>query len=77
MNDYKHVCQGDDYFLQQDFSVPIINILWQLVAGHRFDGEHAHGLKIVEGVKGLWSGHCKSVLKLLIVIGFMITTVME
>ena len=50
MNDQKLVCQGDDYFLQQDFSVPIINILWQLVAGHRFDGEHAHGLKIVEGV---------------------------
>ena len=38
--------------LQHDFNVPIINILWQLIAGYRFtkEKEHEHGIRIVESV---------------------------
>jgi len=44
--------KSDDFYLQHDFNVPIINILWQLIAGFRFtkDKEHEHGLRIVESV---------------------------
>ena len=38
--------------LQHDFNVPIINILWQLIAGYRFTKEKVHeqGIRIVESV---------------------------
>ena len=28
---------GEDYFLGSEFNIPVINVLWQLVAGYRFD----------------------------------------
>ena len=42
--------EDEDYLLSQDFSVPIINILWQLIAGYRFTKENDHGLRVVENV---------------------------
>ena len=38
--------------MRTDFNIPVINILWQLIAGYRFTNskEHEHGRKIVEGV---------------------------
>ena len=49
--------QGKDFFLQADFNIPIINILWQLLAGYRFtnDEEHEEGLKAVESVTELFA----------------------
>merc|ERR1712133_109038 len=45
-------CKGEDFLLKHDFNIPIINILWQLIAGYRFtkEKEHEHGLKIVNSV---------------------------
>ena len=42
--------EDEDYLLSLDFSVPIINILWQLIAGYRFTKENDHGLRVVENV---------------------------
>ena len=44
--------QGKDFYLQADFNVPIINILWQMIAGYRFtdDKEHEEGLRAVASV---------------------------
>ena len=52
--------ENEDYFLSQDFSVPIINILWQLIAGYRFTKENDHGLKVVENVNEAFSTGFKS-----------------
>ena len=46
--------------LRQDFNVPIINILWQLVAGYRFTEEHKHGLEVVEAVNTIFSTGMKT-----------------
>lgn len=44
--------KGEDFLLQHDFNIPIINILWQLIAGYRFTKEkkHEHGLRMVNSV---------------------------
>jgi len=39
-----------DALMTQDFNVPIINILWQLVAGTRFTKDNLEGMKMVESV---------------------------
>jgi len=39
-----------DALMTQDFNVPIINILWQLVAGTRFTKDNLEGMKLVESV---------------------------
>ena len=53
--------------LQHDFNVPIMNILWQLIAGYRFtkEKEHEQGIRIVESVnEAFQSGIKTSVLPL-------------
>ena len=52
--------EGEDYLLSQDFSVPIINILWQLIAGYRFTKENDHGLRVVESVNEAFATGFKS-----------------
>ena len=50
---FKYACfKEEDFFLQTDFNVPIINVLWQMIAGYRFtnEKEHEEGLKAVESV---------------------------
>ena len=49
--------QGDDYLLQNDFNIPIINILWKMIAGYRFTQreEHAEGLRAVKSVSDIFS----------------------
>ena len=42
-------CTGDS-FIGTDFNVPIINILWQMVADSRFTPEDPAGMKMVENV---------------------------
>lgn len=52
--------EDEDYLLSQDFSVPIINILWQLIAGYRFTKENDHGLRVVENVNEAFATGFKS-----------------
>ena len=52
--------EDEDYLLSQDFSVPIINILWQLIAGYRFTKENDHGLRVVESVNEAFATGFKS-----------------
>ena len=34
------IIQDSDVLIGQDFNIPIINILWQLVAGYRFEKDN-------------------------------------
>ena len=54
--------EDEDYLISQDFSVPIINILWQLIAGYRFTKENDHGLRVVENVNEAFATGFKSAL---------------
>ena len=40
--------QDSDFLIGQDFNIPIINILWQLVAGYRFEKDNKHVNNITE-----------------------------
>ena len=40
--------QDSDFLIGQDFNIPIINILWQLVAGYRFDKENKNVNNVTE-----------------------------
>eukprot|EP00092_Neocalanus_flemingeri_P018174 GFUD01019671.1.p1 GENE.GFUD01019671.1~~GFUD01019671.1.p1 ORF type:complete len:482 (+),score=104.99 GFUD01019671.1:156-1601(+) len=44
----------EDFLLGSDFNVPIINILWQLVAGSRFTPEDPEGMEMVASVNRLF-----------------------
>ena len=48
--------------LQHDFNVPIMNILWQLIAGYRFtkEKEHEQGMRIVESVNEAFQSGVKT-----------------
>ena len=52
----------DDLLLQHDFNVPIMNILWQLIAGYRFtkEKEHEQGIRIVESVNEAFQSGVKT-----------------
>ena len=41
---------NEDFYLRTDFNVPIINILWQLVAGSRFTEDDPEGMEMVASV---------------------------
>ena len=45
---------GQDFLLGSDFSIPVINVLWQLVAGHRFDENHSQDRNIIKGIDMLF-----------------------
>jgi hypothetical protein len=47
-------CKGD-YLIGTDFNVPIINILWQMVADSRFTPEDPAGMKMVEHVTTIFN----------------------
>ena len=42
--------QDADFYLKNDFNIPMINILWQIVAGSRFAPENEEGMKLVTSV---------------------------
>eukprot|EP00092_Neocalanus_flemingeri_P004804 GFUD01005172.1.p1 GENE.GFUD01005172.1~~GFUD01005172.1.p1 ORF type:complete len:484 (+),score=104.63 GFUD01005172.1:98-1549(+) len=49
----------EEYLLSSDFHVPIINILWQLVAGSRFTTEDPEGMKMVDSVIRIFKVYLK------------------
>merc|ERR1711892_36338 len=50
---------GSDFYLSTDFNIPIINILWQLVASTRFTEEDPEGQKMIESVTKMFKCHLK------------------
>ena len=50
---------NQDFLLSTDFNVPIINILWQLVAGKRFDEDDPEGMEMVDSVNGTFKDWLK------------------
>eukprot|EP00092_Neocalanus_flemingeri_P003772 GFUD01004058.1.p1 GENE.GFUD01004058.1~~GFUD01004058.1.p1 ORF type:complete len:486 (-),score=123.42 GFUD01004058.1:441-1898(-) len=51
-----------DFKIGMDFNVPIINILWQLVAGNRFSKDDPEGMEMVASVCKMFKCHMKMVL---------------
>ena len=51
-----------DVLLGQDFNLPIINILWQLVAGKRFEKDDQEDMKLVENVTEVFKVGVKTAL---------------
>ena len=48
------VSKNEDFHLNTDFNVPIINILWQLVAGDRFTPDDSEGMEMIESVNRMF-----------------------
>ena len=42
--------QTCDILLQNDFNIPIINVLWQMVANRRFSAAKSEDVELIEGV---------------------------
>lgn len=55
----KFLSTKEDFLLGIDFNVPIINILWQLVAGKRFDEDDPEGMEMVASVNGTFKDFLK------------------
>lgn len=49
-----------DIKLASDFNVPIINVLWQIVAGDRFDLNKPRDASLMAGVRGVFNNNNKS-----------------
>jgi len=49
----------EDFNLRSDFNVPIINILWQLVAANRFTEDDPEGMKMVASVSKTFKSSIK------------------
>ena len=50
----KFLEKDEDTLLSSDFNVPMINILWQMVAGKRFTEEDEEGMEVVESVNDMF-----------------------
>ena len=48
--------KSKDFCLGTDFNMPVINILWQLVAGHRFTKDGLQGQKMLSSMNSLFKG---------------------
>ena len=53
---------GRDFYLSTDFNIPIINILWQLVASTRFTEEDPEGQQMIESVNKMFKCYLKMIL---------------
>ena len=42
------IVQNSDMLMRNDFNIPIINILWQMVAGYRFDKNDSNVKNVTE-----------------------------
>ena len=42
------IVQNSDVLMRNDFNIPIINILWQMVAGYRFDKNDSNVKNVTE-----------------------------
>ena len=46
---------GQDYRLGSDFNIPIINVLWQLVAGYRFEENDSQGNEVINSIQMIFT----------------------
>lgn len=46
---------GQDYRLGSDFNIPVINVLWQLVAGYRFEENDSQGNKVINSIQMIFT----------------------
>ena len=49
-----------DFLISNDFEIPVINILWQLVAGKRFVEDDPEGKEVVNGVAFMFETYIKA-----------------
>ena len=47
-------CLGQDYLLGSDFNIPVINVLWQLVAGYRFEEGDRRGRQVISNIEKIF-----------------------
>ena len=48
---------GQDYLLGSDFNIPLINVLWQLVAGYRFDQHESQGRDVINNINEMFRNY--------------------
>ena len=49
--------EGEDYLLSSVFNIPVINVLWQLVAGTRFDEADSRDRDIISSMNTLFENY--------------------
>ena len=52
---------GEDFCLRTDFNIPIINILWQLVAGSRFTEDDPEEQEVIASINKMFKNHMKMI----------------
>ena len=50
-------CEGEDFLVDTIFNIPMINVLWQLVAGHRFDEADSEGRTVVNNIVKIFQNY--------------------
>merc|ERR1711936_1101296 len=45
---------GQDYLLGSDFNIPVVNVLWQLVAGYRFEEGDRRGRQVISNIEKIF-----------------------
>ena len=55
-------CEGKDFLVDTIFNIPMINVLWQLVAGHRFDEADSEGRTVVNNIVKIFQNYLKLVI---------------
>ena len=62
-NELEEICliltskQGQDYLLGSDFNIPLINVLWQLVAGYSFDHHKTQDGAIINNINEMFKNY--------------------
>ena len=55
-------CEGKDFLVDTIFNIPMINVLWQLVAGHRFDEADSEGRTVINNIVKIFQNYLKLVI---------------
>ena len=50
-------CEGEDFLVDTIFNIPMINVLWQLVAGHRFDEADFEGRTVINNIVKIFQNY--------------------
>ena len=53
---------GEDFRVDSIFNIPMINVLWQLVAGHRFDEADSEGRNVINNIVKIFQNYLKLVI---------------
>ena len=49
--------EGKDFLVDTIFNIPMINVLWQLVAGHRFDEADSEGRTVINNIVKIFQNY--------------------